>query len=419
VWEPTGDRPDPVEVLVESNRVRDQELVPYRYGRMAASPFAFLRGSALLMALDLASGPRTPLTVQLCGDAHLANFGLFASPERRMIFDLNDFDETWPGPFEWDVKRLGASIAVAGRDNGYPVEAIRRSVTGAMRSYATWLDRFAQMSQLETWYAKVEADQIVPFLRSSQRRRAKQRLRKAEARTSMKALESLTTVVDGRRVLVEDPPLVQRFGGDEVLHVVAQALADYRESLATDRRALFDRYHLVDVARKAVGVGSVGTRCWVVLLEGSNGAPLFLQVKEALPPAPQVALGDAPAEHQGRRVVEGQRLLQATSDILLGWTSGSVRGLEYYVRQLWDGKGSIQIGGLTPHDMNIYARVCGGVLARAHSRSGDAAALSGYVGTGSTFAEAVADWSEAYADQTLRDHAALVAAIECGSLTAA
>lgn len=410
-WEPATDRPDPIEVLVESSRTRDQELLPLRYQRMSASPFAFLRGSALVMAHDLATGPSSGIEVQLCGDAHLANFGVFASPERRMVFDLNDFDETSPGPFEWDVKRLGASIAVAAKENGLDRVGARRAVMEAVGSYRDWMERYATMSHLEVWYAKLDASELVELLQPSQRRATLQQLQRATGKTHLKAQSKLTTMVDGRRLIVDDPPIVEHVEGVDTQRRLIDVLGQYRDSLPSDKRALFDRYRFVDFARKVVGVGSVGTRCWIALFQGPNGGPLFLQVKEARPAAPQVALGRATTEHDGHRVVAGQRLLQATSDIMLGWATDehSPTGpIHYYVRQLWDAKGSFDIAGLRPNMFTVYGTFCGWALARGHARSSDSVAIAGYLGTSARFAEAIADFAEAYVDQTERDHAALV-----------
>lgn len=410
-WEPAADRPDPVEVLVESSRTRDPELLPLRWERMAASPFAFLRGSALVMAHDLAGTPSSGVEVQLCGDAHLANFGVFASPERRMVFDLNDFDETAPGPFEWDVKRLAASIAVAARENGLDRVGARRAVLECVGSYRDWMERYSTMTHLEVWYAKLDATELVELLGPSRRRSSMLQLQRASNKTHMKALSKLTTVVDGRRLIVDDPPIVQHIEGVNTQRRLIEVLGQYRSSLSSDKQALFDCYRFVDFARKVVGVGSVGTRCWIALFQGPNGGPLFLQVKEARPAAPQVALGRPDAQHEGYRVVAGQRLLQATSDIMLGWATDehSPTGpIDYYVRQLWDAKGSVDIAGLRPSMFTVYGTFCGWALARGHARSSDSVAIAGYLGGSARFAEAVADFAEAYVDQTERDHAALV-----------
>ena len=416
VWEPGPDRRDPIEVLVESNSRRMPDLVPLRYSRMAMSPFAFLRGSALVMAYDLAMLPRTPLEVRLCGDAHLANFGLFASPERRLVFDLNDFDEAAPGPFEWDVKRLAASIVVAAREAGHDAVAARRAVLEAVAAYRDWTERFAGMTHLEVWYARIEVADLIDSMNAAEARVMRRQIAKVSGKNHLRAFSKLTEVVDGRRRLIEDPPVLMHM--DDLIPDLPKrllaAFAQYRETLTADRQALFDRYRFVDFARKVVGVGSVGTRCWVAVFQGPNGGPLFLQVKEAGPSAPGLALDRVLQMHHGQRVVEGQRMLQATSDIMLGWATDDVTGHEYFVRQLWDSKGSIEATALPPAAFNLYATYCGWALARAHARTGDSVSVFGYIGKSERFGEAIADWAEAYADQTERDHKALLDAIERG-----
>lgn len=419
MWEPTNDRFDPIDVLVESNRTRVQQLVPLRYARMAASPFSFLRGSALVMAYDLAMGPRTPLEVRLCGDAHLANFGIFASPERRLVFDLNDFDEAAPGPFDWDVKRLAASIMVAARDAGRDSVAARRAVLEAVAAYRDWTERYAGMTHLDVWYARIEATDLMDSMRATEERRMRRSLSRVAAKNHLTALAKLTREIDGRRQIIDDPPVVMHVNDEvpELQFGLMALFSQYRETLSADRRALFDRYRFVDFARKVVGVGSVGTRCWVAVFQGPNGGPLFLQVKEARPSAPGLALDQVLNMHHGQRVVEGQRMLQATSDVMLGWGTDPTTGIHYFVRQLWDSKGSIDVTGLTPAGFNLYANYCGWALARAHARTGDSVAVCGYIGASERFGEAIADWATAYADQTQRDHAALLAAIERGALS--
>lgn len=417
-WEPAHDRTDPVELLVESSRTRDQSLVPLRWARMSASPFAFLRGSALVMAHDLAGTAAAGIDVQLCGDAHLANFGVFASPERQLVFDLNDFDETWPGPFEWDLKRLGASIVVAARANGFDDVSGRRAVLEAAGTYRDWMERFATMTHLDVWYARTDVRELIELLNPVLRRRVEQRLGGIEAKNHLRALEKLTVMVDGRRQIVPDPPIVERFEGTELQRRLETVLTQYRRSLTPDRRALFDRYRFVDFARKVVGVGSVGTRCWIAVFQGPNGGPLFLQLKEARDAAPQLALGANAPAHHGERVVIGQRMLQATSDVLLGWGTDSDDGIDYYVRQLWDAKGSVDVAGLKPAAFSVYASFCGWALARTHARTGDSVAIGGYLGRSARFAEAIADFAGAYADQTEHDHGRLLAAIERGVISA-
>ncbi len=418
VWAPPTDRRDPIEVLIESNRGRVEDLVPLRYARMRVSPFTFLRGSAQVMAFDLASGPSTGLEVRLCGDAHLSNFGAFASPERRLMFDLNDFDEASPGPFEWDVKRLAASIVVAGRDNGFDAADTRRAVLRAVNAYRDWMQRYAEMTHLEVWYARIEMNDLLGTMQSFRRKDEVRLLEKAQSKDHMKALNKLTTLVDGRRQILDDPPIVMRMrlGPHDQPDRVIRLVADYRSSLTADRRELLDRYRFVDFARKVVGVGSVGTRCWIALFQGPNGGPLFLQVKEARQSVISIARGTPPAAHFGKRVVEGQRMLQATSDVLLGWGTDEVDGARYYVRQLWDAKWSADVSTMEPSAFRQYAGHCGWALARAHARTGDSVTISGYIGTSDSFGDAIADWATAYADQTERDHAALVGAIDCGVL---
>ena len=409
-WEPSADRADPVEILLEASRTREQTLLPLRWERMSASPFAFLRGSALVMAHDLATTPTTGIEVQLCGDAHLANFGVFASPERRLVFDLNDFDETAPGPFEWDVKRLGASIAVAARTAGIDRVGGRRAVIEAVSSYRDWMERYSAMTHLEVWYQDIDTNQLVELM-PVHRRTFEQRLEQASSKNHLKALDKLTAVVDGRRVIVDDPPIVEHVAGTRLRERIETMLTLYRSSLQHDRRSLFDRYRFVDFARKVVGVGSVGTRCWIVLMQGPNGGPMFLQVKEARQSVITAALEREPHEHHGRRVVDGQRLLQATSDVLLGYTRDDNMKIDYYVRQLWDAKGSIDVTRLQPAGFAVYSAFCGWALARAHARTGDSNDISGYLGQSSRFAESIADFAEAYADQTERDHAVLVGSL--------
>ncbi|MFD8781112.1 DUF2252 domain-containing protein [Kitasatospora sp. NPDC059599] len=423
-WIPAADRPDPVGVLERQGEDRVAELLPIRYGRMAASPFAFLRGAAAVMAADLGAVPDTGLTVQLCGDAHLVNFGVYASPERALLFDVNDFDETYPGPFEWDVKRLAASVAVAARDNGLDEERVRRAARASATGYATAMRHLAGVGELEAWYARVDTADLVPLLtKSGQRKRFEAGLEHARRRTSLQAFGKLTEERDGRRRIISAPPLIEPLKKTE-LRGVGKVFSDYRATLAEDRRVLLDRYRFVDAATKVVGVGSVGTRCFIVLLEGRDGRdPLFLQIKEAgrsvledhLPPTRVEA--EVAAHHGGRRVVTGQHLMQAASDIFLGWTTGPA-GRHFYGRQLRDMKGSVEIGEMRPSGLRAYADLCGRTLARAHARTGDRIAIVGYLGSADTFADAVAEFAVRYADRTLVDHGELVAAIEDGRITA-
>ena len=419
-WEPPPDRADPVELLVENSRNRVQDLLPIRYARMAASPFAFLRGSALVMAHDLADTPVSGLATQLCGDAHIANFGVFASPERRLVFDLNDFDETCEGPFEWDVKRFAASIAVAGRERGMSDDECRSAARMAVETYCDWIDRYSRMTRLDLWYTRLDVDQVVAQFDPVLRRSVGSAVQKASAKNHLKALDRLTTVVDGRRQIVPDPPLVERFGGKQVERRLEAILGEYADTLPADRRALLDHFRFVDFARKVVGVGSVGTRCWIVLLQGPNGGPLFLQIKEANRAAPESVLPNLSSSgHQGRRVVEGQQRLQAVGDVLLGWATDHVEGIHYYVRQLWDSKKSVDITTLRGSSFRTYVGTCAWALARAHARTGDPVAMSGYLGSSAAFPEAIASFAMAYADQTNRDHAALVQAIADGRVASA
>jgi uncharacterized protein (DUF2252 family) len=386
---------------------------------MAASPFAFLRGSAAVMAADLASQPHTGLTVQLCGDAHLLNFGLYASPERALLFDLNDFDETFPGPFEWDVKRLAASVAVAGRENGHSDTKAHRAALEATAAYRTALRGLARKGELAVWYERIDADSLLPLVRSARhRRRVESSLTRARRRTSLHAVGKLTETVDGRRRIVHDPPLLEPAGAADMASL-RKIFSDYRSTLSEERRLLLDRYRFVDAARKVVGVGSVGTRCFIVLLAGRDqNDPLFLQIKEARKSVLEEHLPNGPYVHPGHRVVAGQRLLQAAGDIFLGWMTGP-QGRAFYWRQLRDMKGSADVAGMRPEALTAYARLCGTALARAHARSGDRVAIAAYLGNTGTFERAVADFALSYAGQTTADHAALGAAVAAGVITAA
>ncbi|MEV0635792.1 DUF2252 domain-containing protein [Streptomyces sp. NPDC050619] len=417
-WIPSVDRPDPVGVLERQGRDRLTELLPIRYGRMAASPLAFLRGAAAVMAADLAAQPHTGLTVQLCGDAHLLNFGLYASPERALLFDLSDFDETFSGPFEWDVKRLAASIAVAARENGHSEAKTRRAALEATAAYRVAMRRLARSGELDVWYERIDAGSLLPYVRSArQRRRIESSLTRARRRTSLHALGKLTEIVDGRRRIIHDPPFLEPAGASDAA-TLRKIFSDYRSTLSEERRLLLDRYRFVDAARKVVGVGSVGMRCFIVLLAGRDADdPLFLQVKEAGKSVLEEHLPSGPYVHPGHRVVAGQRLMQAASDIFLGWMSGP-QGRAYYWRQLRDMKVAADVAGMTPADLGAYARLCGAALARAHARSGDRIAIAGYLGGADTFERAVADFALSYADQTAHDHAILLAAVAAGVVTA-
>jgi uncharacterized protein (DUF2252 family) len=432
-WQPAADRPDPVALLEEQAADRVAELVPLRYSRMLVSPFTFYRGAAYLMASDLAATPRTGLTVQLCGDAHLSNFGTFAAPDRRLIFSLNDFDETLPGPFEWDVKRMVASFAVAGRDRDFDTKQRQRINLAAARSYRVAMQDLAGKRRLDVWYARLDVDEIRKELgaqlKSGQAKRFEKNVAKAQAKDSMKAFNKLVQMVDGQPKLVSDPPLIvplEELLPDLAYHHVEDALREllnsYRRSLSGDHRHLLEGFRFVEAARKVVGVGSVGTRAWIVLMMGNNdGDPLFLQAKEAQASVLEPFLGTSKHANHGQRVVEGQRLTQSASDIFLGWVrSDGVDGVarDYYIRQLWDGKGSAIIEAMKPSGLAAYAHLCGWTLARAHARAGDATEISSYLGTNDRFDQAIATFAESYADQNERDYAALKRAVDSGKVTA-
>jgi len=420
------DRPDPIALLEAQATSRVPELVPIRYGRMAASAFAFFRGAAAVMASDLADSPQSGIRAQLCGDAHLANFGGFASPERDLVFDLNDFDETLPGPWEWDLKRLAASIAIAGRDRGYPEETRHAIVRGGVRQYRDAIRGFAAMPALDVWYARLDESEVGDQFREAagpgQMARFEKTVAKARRKDRTRAFEKLAHTVDGRPRIVADPPLVvpaeDLAPADQARELhdrMGELVASYRTTLPDDRRRLLDRFEYADLARKVVGVGSVGTRAWIVLMVGrDDDDPLFLQCKEAQASVLEPAAGASDFANHGQRVVEGQRLMQAASDIMLGWVR--VTGIDgeerdFYVRQLWDWKSSADLETMEPNGMAVYARLCGWTLARAHARSGDAIAIASYLGSGNVFDRALADYSEAYAEQNDLDHRALLAAI--------
>jgi uncharacterized protein (DUF2252 family) len=427
-WEPPAVRRDPVSVLSEQALTRVPELIPVRYGRMLVSPFTFYRGAAAIMAADLAQAPRTGLEVQLCGDAHLSNFGGFAAPDRRLVFCLNDFDETLPGPFEWDVKRLVASFAVAGRDRGFDVRRRAPINLAVGRAYREAMRDFAQMRVLDLWYARLHVDEL--FERWSAEASARQvkrfdrNIAKARAKDSLRAWSRLTEIVDGRPRIVSDPPLIVPI--EELLEterheqLLRGVIRSYRRTLSGDRRRLLERFHYAHAARKVVGVGSVGTRAWIVLMLGNDDTdPLFLQFKEAQASVLEEHLGASRFRHHGQRVVEGQRMMQPASDIMLGWIrTPGVDGAErdFYVRQLWDGKGSALVDVMEPDAMLAYAEICGWTLAKAHARSGDAVALGSYLGSGDAFDRAMAGFAEAYADQNERDYHALREAARTGGV---
>jgi uncharacterized protein (DUF2252 family) len=423
-WAPAPERPDPIDILEAQARDRIPDLVPIRYARMMTSPFAFMRGSAIVMASDLASTPKTGIKAQLCGDAHLMNFGAYASPERALLFDLNDFDETLPGPWEWDLKRLAASFVVAGRDNGFDAANCREAAQASVASYRQRMAEFSEMGELEVWYSRVGEEEVHGLLSDARagkktEKKLSKNVRKARGRDSLQALSKLTRVTGGRRIINDDPPLLVRIPeGDEVRGQVYAILESYKRTLQEDRRHLLDRYRFVDAARKVVGVGSVGTRAYVVLLEGRDeNDPLFLQVKEAYPSVLEGHASSSTYEHHGHRVVAGQRLMQAASDIFLGWFRGT-EGRDFYWRQLKDMKGSADVEGMSPDELIIYAGLCGWALARAHARSGDRVQIAAYLGKSERFDRAIADFAKGYADQNERDHAALCAAVKSGRLPA-
>jgi uncharacterized protein (DUF2252 family) len=429
---------DPVGLLVRQAETRVPELVPIRYGRMLVSPFTFYRGAAVVMAADLHNTPTPGLRTQLCGDAHLSNFGAYASPERRLVFDINDFDETLPGPFEWDVKRLAASLVVAGRDNGFKRKKCRKTSLAAVKSYRTAMRAFSNQTILGVWYAHLDVEDAVTEFKStlSARRRKKDKagleatqrlLEKAHRRDSLQAIGKLTTV-NGRRRIVSDPPLIvpidelTGFDPDVLLGRISDLVATYRGTLRSDRRRLVEHFTLADVAHKVVGVGSVGTRTWILLLEGGLEADaLLLQAKQAEASVLADYAGESDYANEGERVVAGQLLMQASSDIFLGWLRARPTGgqnQDYYVRQLRDWKVSAVVEEMRPRSMDVYARLCGWTLARAHARSGDRFAIAAYLGDSTTFDNALADFGETYADQNERDHAALAAAVDAGEVEA-
>ncbi len=431
-WEPASGRPDPVEVLEGQARTRVADLVPIRYGRMAASPFAFYRGAAAVMAWDLGQLAHTGLGVQLCGDAHLANFGGFAAPDRQLVFDLNDFDETLPGPFEWDLLRLGASFEIAARDLAIDPTTRPLIVQRLGSAYRRAMAGFTALSELDLWNVRLDVARLETWVGAEAKAKVLDRLRqniaKAQRKDRFKALARLTQVVDGDLRFVSDPPLLvpaeELFGdvsGPDLDAVVQGVLSSYTTTVRYRNRKLLERYTYRHTARKVVGVGSVGTRCWVVLLTGRNDDdPLFLQVKQAEASVLEPYAGPSELAQHGERVVQGQSLVQSASDPFLGWTrfDGPEGPRDFYVRQLWDWKASAAIEGMNATTLGIYAEICGWTLARAHACSGDRAAIATYLGSGDTFDRALASFAAAYADQNERDHAALVAAIGDGRVVA-
>jgi uncharacterized protein (DUF2252 family) len=433
-YEPRPRRGDPVKLLERQAKSRVPELVPIRYGRMLVSPFTFYRGAAMIMASDLAATPRSGLTVQCCGDAHLSNFGVFASPERRLVFDLNDFDETLPGPWEWDVKRLAASMLIAAQDNGFGAKDQDRIVLGTVAGYREAMAEFASMSNLAVWYSHLEMERALaelgPQLKPKMVKRTGKALAKARTKDSMSAFSKLVRLVDGEARIVAEPPLivpVQELveGGEreQLLGWLRDLMGLYRSTLEYDRRTLLEEFRLADFARKVVGVGSVGTRAWIALMLGRDDKdPLMLQMKEAEASVMEGFLGPSRFKNHGERVVAGQRLMQATSDIFLGWVhveagmDGKAR--DFYGRQLKDWKGSAEIEQMVPKGMTLYGRLCGWTLARAHARSGDRIAIASYLGSGPSFDRAILSFSKAYAEQNERDYRALAKAVESGRIEA-
>jgi uncharacterized protein (DUF2252 family) len=434
-WGPAPGRADPVGLLEHQATSRVGQLVPLRYGRMFASPFAFYRGAAAVMAADLAPTPRSGFETQLCGDAHLSNFGAFASPERRLVFDLNDFDETLPGPWEWDLKRLVASFSLAGRDRGCDESECRRIVLAGAREYRETMRRLAQMGNLEAWYQQLDADSIaarwVGAVGEKQRKTFERGVAKARAKDSERAFSKLVEEVDGKLRIVSNPPLIVPIeelaaAGEaseaDVAGLVLQVLSGYMESLAIERRVVLDGYRLVDVAFKVVGVGSVGTRAWIALMLGRDRSdPLFLQIKEAQRSVLEPYAAPSEFDHQGERVVHGQRLMQTASDVMLGWVRA--KGIDghsrdFYVRQLWDWKGSVRIENMDARGLAAYAEICGMTLAHAHARGGDRIAIAAYLGKSEVFDQAMAEFAEAYASQSERDYEALRAAVAEGRVEA-
>ncbi|GAA2899554.1 hypothetical protein Acy02nite_60730 [Actinoplanes cyaneus] len=435
-WRPAAGRPDPVALFEDQNVTREPDLVPVRHGRMMASPFTFYRGAAKIMAADLNGTPTAGLHAQLCGDAHLSNFGAFASPERQLVFDLTDFDETLPGPFEYDVKRMAASFMVAARNNGFAKSDARAVTTASVRAYRDAMAEFAQMRTLDIWYAHLAEDDILAAMRTQTNgkraakdlERTRTSLGKARRRDSLQALSKLAELVDGRYRIVSQPPIVTplrdleatyKMEPAEVDNAVHEQFRAYRGTLQYDRRHLLERFEYVDVARKVVGVGSVGTRAWIILLQGRDDQdPLFLQIKEATASVLEDHLPKSRFKEPGERVVQGQRMMQAASDIFLGWTRGVDTSRHFYWRQLRDMKGSALVESMSPSILGFYARTCGWTLARAHARSGDPIAISECLGESDAFDKAIADFSKRYADQNERDYQEFLTAIKSGRIPA-
>ena len=410
-WTPAANRPDPLSLLEEQNRSRLAHLVPLRFQRMAVSPFTFLRGSAILMAHDLAATPITGIQVQICGDAHLNNFGIYATPERNQVFDVNDFDETLPGPWEWDIKRLGASIVLGGRTNGFPATTNRRAVLNCVQAYREHMWKYSEMRHIDVWYSRIDYESSLQFVRPTFRWYIDKQREKSRQRSSLQAFPKLAFEVDGQHRFKDDLPLIAHLDDEELAQQLQGLVEAYRPTVQEDRRVLLSKYHCVDVAQKVVGVGSVGTRCYVVLLLGNDSNdPLILQIKEAQASVLERHLGPSAYPNHAQRVVYGQRLMQAASDLFLGWTRLGYH--DYYIRQLRDMKLTVNIETLTEEGFIEYCRFCGWALARAHARSGDSAQINGYLGKSDVFDRAIAAFAETYADQTEREHAAFVAAVQ-------
>ena len=418
IWQPPAAGREPIEIIEASNRGRLQELIPIRYGRMLRSPFTFLRGSAALMAYDLATTPKTDIIVQACGDCHLLNFGFFATPERNLVFDINDFDETLPAPWEWDLKRLVVSFVIAGRDSDLSDRESKAAAIDCARSYREHLREYSRLSPLEVWYTRIGVEQVLEMAPDEKTRKIReQMMTKARERIIEHLYPKIVTQSGGRNRFVDQPPILYHVNEPDWETLVREGLEDYRQSLPEERRVLFDRYQLEDFALKVVGIGSVGTRCYIALLFSEDNHPLILQVKEACPSVLEPYTAKSQYENQGQRVVTGQRLMQSSSDIFLGWTQGR-RGNNFYLRQLRDMKFSLPIEGVSAVQLQRYAEFCGWTLARAHAKSGDAATISGYLGKGDQFDLALGEFAIAYAEQTEQDHAALVEAVKTGRVEA-
>jgi uncharacterized protein (DUF2252 family) len=422
-WKKPGQRPDPVSILLDTNKGRLPELVPIRHSRMLTSPFAFLRGSAAVMAADLSKTPISGIRVQACGDCHLMNFGGFATPERQLFFDINDFDETLPAPWEWDVKRLAASIVVAGRHIDLKERESLAAATAAVRSYRSWMARYADMGSFEVWYDNINVEEIIASLSGAVRKRVKARIAKAQARSVAEYdFPKLTERSAGHPRIRDNPPLIYHLSPEDQKKYQASALKAlkiYRQSLPDHCRVLLDRFSMYDLAIKVVGVGSVGTQCMIALFMASETDPMFLQVKQANPSVLEPYAGRSAYANHGQRVVMGQRLMQAASDIMLGWTVGRLSGGDFYVRQLRDMKVSAIVEMMEPSTLKIYAKLCGRTLARAHARSGDPLMISTYLGNSSVFDEAITKFAKSYADQTERDHKLLAKAVADGRVDVA